>query len=109
MWVKHFADGSTIAEDRANGVTWLSTPLSGLVAVDLVVGREVYRLDGPGPYWHSRTATVDATTGDRREIAERIQVLAAVRDGTEYWGTLEWSGGSVFRYVCNQALGRPVN
>ena len=77
MWVKTYADGKTIHEDRQRGVTWLKTPSKDIVKVHMVNlkdGMEVKspELQGYAAYWHSRTAFSNQE-GRTFEVAERIQ------------------------------------
>lgn len=109
MWVKRFADGKEIQEDRKNGITWLKTPTAGLIEVMLSCkgphgGMVPSRtLHGHIQYWHSRTA-VSNNDGSHRDIAERIQGL--LPDGT--WETITWNGHEYIESIEPRAYGKPV-
>ena len=104
MWIKRFADGTVIREDRDNGVTWLSTPLTGIAEVQLKVnGQHSPKLRGYDKYWHSRTGLAK-NDNTMVEVAERIQGQRP--DGQ--WHTIEWNGKTFVAYTTDRAIGRPV-
>jgi hypothetical protein len=108
MWIKQYLDGSSIAEDRALGITWLKTPLSNLLSVTLramgphggIVERSI---TGYKDYWHSKTAVANESCKPII-VAERIQGLR--HDGM--WDTVLWNGNDFIDSVENRAIGKPV-
>lgn len=109
MWIKNFADGQIISEDRVRRITWLSTPLKGLVQVTLQVvfpdgSKHSISLSGYSQYWHSRTSECFPQNGERKETAERIQGLR--EDGN--WDTIEFTGTQFRRFISPKAIGKPV-
>jgi hypothetical protein len=108
MWIKVFANGSVVAEDRQCGITWLKTPLTGLVEVELQVkgprGDMVHRnLRGFNQYWHSR-ASIANDSCKPIIVAERIQGLQD--DGK--WFTITWNGQHFIDSIEDRAIGKPV-
>lgn len=49
MWVKYFADGSTIKEPAS----WSRTRLDGMIATELTYMGASVKLSGAGDYWQS--------------------------------------------------------
>jgi hypothetical protein len=109
MWVKILASGATISEDRKKGITWLKSPLSKLMSVQLVntdkngVQHKSAMLAGYSRYWHSRTAFANQY-GGMLEALERIQ--AQLPSGK--WLTITWNGTEYRKTVEDKAIGKPV-
>lgn len=108
MWIKKYLDGTTIAEDRACGITWLKTPLTNLYEVELramgphggIVERKII---GYKEYWHSRTVVANESCKPVI-IAERIQGRRV--DGK--WDTVTWNGNNFIDSIEDRAIGQPI-
>ena len=108
MWIKHFVDGSYIQENKDLGHTWLKTPLTEIVEVELRVkgchgGFVERKISGCQSYWHSRTAVANESCKPII-VAERIQGLLS--DGT--WQTIMWNGDRFIESIEKRAFGKPV-
>lgn len=107
-WIKFYANGSHIQENKALGITWLKTPLVDIIEVALMVkgpnGTMVERrLANYASFWHSRTAVANESCKPII-VSERIQGLR--NDGM--WATTTWNGTDFIETLEDHAIGKPV-
>jgi len=108
MWIKHFADGTSIHENVNLGHTWLKTSLTGIVEVELQVrgchgGFVERKLSGYQSYWHSKTLVANESCKPII-VAERIQGQRP--DGK--WQTIAWNGRNFIESIEDRPIGKPV-
>lgn len=106
MWVKIYADGTTITENKPHGHTWMRTPLNNIIEVYMINnnGDKSPSLTGYQSYWHSRTNTI-LNSNQKSFISEQIQGL---RDDGQ-WDTIKWDARTQKYTHCilKTALGKP--
>ena len=104
MWVKEYADGTKIVEDRARGITWKKTINKGIVKVYMRQNdNDSPSLKGLEEYWHSRGAVLNHESGKTTDVLERIQG----RQG-DIWKTTTWDGKQYILSDEPKAYGKPV-